>query len=183
MATARALGRVASVLLLAALTTTSAVATQIEHRTLERLSSEAGLVVQGRVTGTRSFWNEERTRILTEIEISVDRSYKGRAPDTVRVLQMGGTVDGVKMTVHGALQWQPDAEVLVFLEPSLPSRYRVSGFSQGRFDLERDARTGETIAVRPVLAGAEIVGGESSALRLPLRELLAKSSLAFGEVR
>lgn len=160
-------------------------ATQIYTRQPDQLSRDAEIVVQGHVRGQRSYWNDARTRILTEVTVEVDQSYKGGAPSTVRVLQMGGELDGVRMTVHGATSWENGAEVLLFLEPSLRQSYRLSGFSQGKFEVERDPASGAVYATRPVLAGTTSVNGRSTArsLRLPLRTLLEQADLTEEEVR
>lgn len=154
-----------------------AFATQIEFRSLPQLAQDSQLVVQGQVGKVRSFWNESHTRILTEVEIAIQSSHKGTAPSNVRLLQVGGVVDGVRMTVHGAPTWPLGQDVLLFLEPSLPGNYRLSGFTQGRFELELDATTGEWIAKRP-LYGMEIAGKRAENVALPLDELLRQ---AFGE--
>ena len=173
-----------SLLLLAA---AEAPATQILARALPELASDAGLVVEGRVVAQRSFWNDARTRILTEVEIQVDQAHKGNGPPRVSVVQMGGVIDGVRMSVHGSLDWQLDEEVLLFLEPSLPGRHRVAGFSQGKFEIITDERTGERWALRPTLLGVETAGGRSgsadTALRLPLRRVLEQAGLAVEEGR
>lgn len=154
-------------------------ATQIEHRALPALASDAELVVEGRVVAQRSFWNSARTRILTETEVAVDRAHKGRGPSTVTVVQMGGVVDGMRMTVQGAVSWRLDEEVLLFLEPSLPGRHRLAGFSQGKFRIEVDPATGERVAVRPALGGVELLGADAAdtSLRLPVERLLERAQL------
>lgn len=162
-------------------------ATQVVPLALPELATDAGLVVEGRVVAQRSFWNEARSRILTEVDVEVVQSHKGRQPARVTIVQMGGVVDGVRMTVHGALSWNVDEEVLLFLEPSLPGRHRVAGFSQGKFEIHTDERTGERWAVRPALAGTEFVGGDvprdGGQLRLPLQRVLEQAGLAIGEGR
>jgi hypothetical protein len=166
-------------ILIAAIHVSPSSATQVVHRTLRQLGEDAGLVVQGRVAGVASYWNDTHTKILTEARIEVAREWKGRARAQVRVVQMGGVVDHVKMTVHGALMWTPGEEVVLFLEPSLPDRFRVAGFSQGKFDVERDPRTGEVLLIQASPLGAEVVGAPKSggvdaaaSLRMPLEQLM-----------
>lgn len=153
-------------------------ATQIEARTLPQLGSEAQLVVQGSVRGVRSYWNEAHTRILTEVTFEVAAAYKGEAPSVVKLVQMGGVVDGVRMTMHGAPQWTQQQPMLLFLEPATQDAYRLSGFTQGRFELSPDPTTGELMAKRS-LFGAELVGKDGKgALELSLNQLLAEASLS-----
>lgn len=170
---------VLSVLLLAG--AGSAEATLVLHRTPAQLGDDSAVVVQGVVESVGSFWNQERTRILTAIDVRVDRAYKGAPSEVVRIVQLGGETDGVQMTVAGALQWDRGQEVLVFLESGQRS-YRVAGFTQGRFDLERDPVTRRVYAMRAGDDETRFVdraGGAPSPagrpLRVPLEELLAEA--------
>ena len=138
-----------------------AVATQIIYRTPQQMGQQSSLVVQGTVTSVRSYWNDKRTKIYTETLVQVDQAYKGPNPGTVRVVQLGGTVGNVKVAVAGALQWRPGEEVVLFLEQATTDAYQVSGFSQGKFNLERDPITGEAFVRRPALEGAEVLGAPS----------------------
>lgn len=158
-----------------------ATATQILHQSPEQLGRSAELVVRGRVEARQSYFADGGRRILTETTVAVEETFKGAAPARVTVVQAGGVVDGVRMTVHGALAWEEGEEVLLFLEPSLPGRHRVAGLSQGKFALERDA-AGELLAVPAPLGGAELVGG-AAARPMPLRELLRTALPALQEDR
>jgi len=117
-------------------------ATQVIPRTPQELAQESQLVVDGKVSNVRSYWNEDRSKIFTEAVVTVGSTYKGGASPSVRVVQLGGVVGNVRMTAHGALQWKKGEEVLLFLEPSVPGAFQVAGFSQGMYLIERD-RTGK----------------------------------------
>jgi hypothetical protein len=117
-------------------------ATKIIYQGPKELAVESSQIVRGTVTSVKSYWNEEGTKIFTEALVAVDETYKGAAIDEARIVQLGGIVGHVNMHVEGALSWRPDEEVLLFLEPNTPGTYRVSGFSQGKFDIERDPKTG-----------------------------------------
>ncbi|HXV12571.1 MAG TPA: hypothetical protein VEC56_00060 [Candidatus Krumholzibacteria bacterium] len=118
-------------------------ATQVIQRSPKELAQESQLVVDGKVSSVRSYWNEDQSKIFTEAVVTVGSTYKGGAAQTVRVVQIGGVVGNVRMTAHGALQWKKGEEVLLFLEPSVPGAFQVAGFSQGKYMIERDARTGK----------------------------------------
>ncbi|UCG53330.1 MAG: hypothetical protein JSW58_07195 [Candidatus Latescibacterota bacterium] len=150
------------VLLVALLLLTAEIlATQIEYVSPKQMGTESSLVVRGKVVDVRSFWNEGHTKILTETVVNVDEAYKGQAVPSVRILQLGGVVGTLRMHVHGALSWRSGEEVLLFLEPLETGQHRVSGFSQGKFMIERDPVTGEPFIRRPALEGAEVLGAPS----------------------
>ncbi len=139
----RSLVRLSAMVLAIGVIATSAVATQVIQRTPKELASESQLVVDGKVSSVRSYWNDDRSKIFTEAVVDVGSTYKGGTAPTVRVVQLGGVVGNVRMTAHGALQWKKGEEVLLFLEPSTPGAFQVAGFSQGKYLIERDPRTGK----------------------------------------
>ena len=133
-------------------------ATQVLHRSPKQLGQQASLVVRGKVSGVRSFWNDKHTKIFTETTIAIEQTYKGTPPQALRILQLGGVVDNVRVNVAGALQWRAQEEVLVFLEPYVRGSYQVSGFSQGKFGIVRDPQTRQPYVERPASEGIELVG-------------------------
>ncbi len=144
-----------SILVLIALTT-FAQATQIIYRSPQQMGEGSALVVSGRVTGVRSYWNDTNTKIFTETQVVIDQSYKGGAGGVVSVVQLGGIVGHVQMKVEGALAWNPGEEVLLFLEPFSDDRYMVYGLSQGRYEIERDDR-GRPFVSRGAFEGIEML--------------------------
>jgi hypothetical protein len=146
----------------AVLLTGAVEATQIIYQTPRQMGDEASLVVRGKVASVRSFWNDSQTKILTETVIAIDESYKGDGDVTARVLQLGGVVGTVRMHVHGAPPWTRGEEVVLFLESIDAASYRVSGFSQGKFKVERDPVTGEPFVSYPMMDGVEVLGAPSA---------------------
>ena len=135
----------------------AAEATQVLHQTPQQLGLQSELVVRGRVIAVESYWNTDHSKIFTRTRVAVDESYKGGAPATVDVVQLGGVVDGMRVTVHGATMWRQDEEVVLFLEAYQPGNYHVTGFSQGKFEIERDPNTGAPFVRRPEIDGLELM--------------------------
>lgn len=151
--------------------------TKILYQSPKELANESSQIVRGTVTSVKSYWNREGTKIFTEALVTVDQTYKGAAIGEARVLQLGGIVGHVNMHVEGALTWRPDEEVLLFLEPNVPGTFSVSGFSQGRFDIARDPKTGAAFVQGVELGGAELVGSSPGAAppprgRVPLDQFI-----------
>ena len=147
----------ASCLILALLAAT-VFATQIEYRSPRDLGRESSLVVRGRVTAVRSFWNATKTKVFTETTIAIDETYKGRSAGTVAIRQLGGVVGNVRVNVDGAPSWDDGEEVLLFLEPFDGESFQVAGFCQGKYTIERDPLTGEPFVKGPALDDVELVG-------------------------
>ena len=133
-------------------------ATQIIYRSPKQLADESSQIVRGKVVSVRSFWNAEKTRIFTEARIKVDQTYKGGARAEVKIVQLGGIVDHVNMRVEGALLWKPSEEVLLFLESNPAGDFQVAGFSQGKFAIERDRKTGAAFVKGASLDEVSLVG-------------------------
>jgi hypothetical protein len=156
---------------------TLASATQVQYQSIEIMGATAQRIVRSTVTEVRPYWNESQTRILTETTIKISEDYKGAGSDRVLLVQFGGVVDGVRMTVAGALSWNPGEEVVLFLEESLPGHHRVSGFSQGKYAVQRDPATGEAFVSQAGLGATELSGAPPEELRsrMPLGELLNRA--------
>ena len=174
-----AIAGVVSILLIASMFAPPADATQVLYRTPQQLGGQSDLVVRGRVERSESYWNEKHTKIFTRTSIAVDEAYKGIAPATVDVIQLGGIVGSMKVTVHGALTWRAGDEVLLFTEPYNAESYRVSGFSQGKFAIERNPETGEPFIRAPRMEGVQLLGAppdretETSVVGVPLEEFVS----------
>ena len=153
-----AIGGLAGVLLLALALAGPVEATTVIYASPQDLGSEADIVVLGRVESTESYWNEGRTTILTRTRIAVEQAYKGPAPATVEIIQVGGIVGPVIVNVQGACTWMPGEEVVLFAEAHDANCYVVSGFSQGKFSVVRDSRTGDPIVRSPRVDGVRLLG-------------------------
>jgi len=131
-------------------------ASRVVHMTASRMADISALIVSGRVSEVESFWNEKRTKIFTRTVIEVDETYKGDRTASVEIIQLGGTVGNIRVTVEGSLKWARGEEVLLFLEPYDSGRYQVSGLSQGKYLIERDPATGERFVSRAALEGVRL---------------------------
>lgn len=145
-----------------ALASITADATQVLRSTTKQIADVSELAVLGRVSRVVTYWNADHTHIITEAKIAVDETFKGAASTAVRVIQIGGTVGNVKMTTHGAVVWKSGQEVVLFLERAGTDTYQVAGLSLGKFDVRRDARTGQAQIERPADGGARMLAANDT---------------------
>jgi hypothetical protein len=156
-------------------------ATLVDYLNPQQLGAHSELVIRGRVEESVSYWNEAQTKIVTRIRIGVDETYKGAAPGMIEVLQLGGTVGNVRVTVHGSPDWNPGEEVLLFAEPQDGSYFRVTGLYQGKFRIERDPETGEPFVRASRVENVQLLGAppvedaSSSVHGVPLEEFLSRA--------
>jgi hypothetical protein len=108
---------------------------------LDYLVAGNGLIVVGEAVGARSYWNEARTFILTDVRVSVSEVLKGSL-DTreITVTLPGGQVGDLTSVVVGAANLAPGNSYVLFLRKGdlLGARdvHYVRDHSQGVFHLE-----------------------------------------------
>ncbi len=160
----RQIGRSIMVMLMILIFSQVLSATQIVLVSSREMAENSALVLAGRVSGQESYWNEDHTKIFTRTTILVDETYKGGHSPRIELIQLGGIVGNIKVTVEGAILWRDGDEVLLFLEPygDTPS-FQVAGLSQGRFLIERDPDTGERFVRRPAIDGVELLQSDGKA--------------------
>jgi len=164
-------------------------ATTLVRAGLGDLAAANETVVVGTVLDVRSYWNDERTFILTDVRIAPSQVVKGRAlgAETIVTL-MGGTVDGVTTLIVGGAHLQPGRSYLLFLNhedlPGAAGVLTVRDHCQGAFDLKGGGS--RTLAVsqaaahplRPDARGNAVAPGGSEGL--PLAAALEQVRQAAG---
>ena len=134
------------ILLLAALTLLAIVAnaTTLARMRFEELARQATAVARLRCLNAKSFW--ELGEIWTDTSFEVVEQQKGALAATVIVRTLGGTVGPLHSRVEEAPTFRPGEEAYLFLWGHEGEPLRVLGWSQGKFRVVRDARTGtETV--------------------------------------
>ena len=128
-------------LLAAATTPAPCGASSLMRLSMEQLSQASTEIVRGQVTDRESRWNASGTQIETVTTLLVSQVVKGLPKSAVAVQQFGGTVGNVHQFVAGSVQFEPQAEYVLFLEPSVreTGRFRVVGMMQGAYRIYRDA--------------------------------------------
>jgi len=120
------------------------------------------------VLSVESAWDEGHHKIHTTIELSVVESWKGGAPPAshLTIVQPGGTVGDVAMTVFGISQFVPGERTLVFLRGKATAA-GVVGMAQGKRPMRRDASTGKWMIDRADHAGLSRVPARISSSGTP----------------
>jgi len=157
-----------------------ALATTVERFTLDDLVQKSGRIVVGKCISRESRWNDRNTLILTTARIAVSEPLKGSSDGFVNVVTVGGTLDGITQTVSGMPVFEPEEEVLLFLEPSKNGHWQPLGMSQGKFRILRNRQTGEQEVIHS-LSGLELYDPSSRSLsqqekpsRAPLKPMVER---------
>lgn len=116
-------------------------ATSLIRASVEVLTESNETVLVGEVLGAHSYWNDDASYILTDVEVAVRETLKGEATsDTVTVTLMGGTVGELTALVVGGASLEVGRSYVLFLDhedlPGAPGTRTVGDHCQGVFDLE-----------------------------------------------
>lgn len=123
---------------------------------LPDLVSEADAVIQGRVIGVESFWNEPGTMILSEARVVVEEVVHGSASPEVTILTFGGEVGHERVTAIGFPRFSPGERLLLFLGKQPDGSIRVVGYQQGQFRIVPTA-SGKEMAVSALDAEVRVL--------------------------
>lgn len=127
-----------AVALVVAATVPAAASTFVAMNQQELIASSAA-VVDGQVLDVRSFWNEDRTIIITEARVEVTDLVAGDSPAVVTVRTFGGEVGNYRVEAHGFPTFSSGDRVLLFLSQE-GDAYRVAGHAQGHFKVRHGAK-------------------------------------------
>ena len=104
-------------------------------------------IVVGRVATVWAHWDDSHQHIVTDVVIDVSESLKG-ANQRLVLTQLGGEVDGYRLTVPGCPTFKPGEEALLFVWRDARGKAQLNGLGQGKFEIRSDARTQERYLVR-----------------------------------
>lgn len=122
-------------------------------------------VVQGRVIGVESFWNEDGRLIVTEATVRVSDTIVGTSTALVTVRVPGGTVNDLRVEAAGFPSFAAGQDVILFLSSSDRGNFqRVVGHQQGHFEVV-ERNDGVSLAVPQIDEGARLL--TRSGARLP----------------
>src|SRR5205814_4267216 len=117
--------------------------------------------------------------IMTDVEVIVHESLKGEA-HRLTLTQLGGEVDGMRLTVDGSPAFATGEEALLFVWRDSRGRAQLNGLGQGKFEIRRDPATGERLLRRdvPGLGFADArtlrpLRAREAAPRVPLERMLS----------
>jgi hypothetical protein len=107
-------------------------ATTLVKMDFSDLARDANYIVVGTVTGVEGEWDPGYNFIRSNVTLSVERSFRGRAPDTLVIRTPGGQIGGEGQVAHGAATFEVGEKVLVFLTAWEDGVAKVLGYVQGK---------------------------------------------------
>lgn len=114
-------------------------ATTLVRAGLDELVASNQRVVLGEVVDAVSYWNEDKTFILTDVRIAPDETIKGKPEGLLTVTLLGGSVGDLTTLIVGGAELVPGRSYLLFLNPEkLPGARQaltLRDHSQGAFEI------------------------------------------------
>jgi len=129
---------------------------------IDELAKQAEVVAVGRITDLKSEWTDGQSQIITRVTLAVDEYLKGGrdAASVVTIVTLGGEIGEVGELYTHVPSFRPNENVVVFLEKTDVAEFVVTGGTQGKYNIERDPRTG-----RAIVAGQQPLEDFTAAVR------------------
>ncbi len=120
---------------------------QTTQSRIKNLSENSDIILEGKVVQKKSNWNENKTRIFTEVTLRVDEYLKGNNVNkSIVVTTPGGEVGEVGELYTHMPRFNNDENVLVFVkEDKKDKSYKVLNGEDGKMTLYNDKITGEKV--------------------------------------
>jgi len=120
-----------------------AVAGSLRWAGLDALVRDSDYVIYGRVVATRCVWDSATRTIWTQTDFQVLDGPKGNPKSTITVTEPGGVIGEVGHLFPGVPRFAETQEWVVFLYRASGDRLRVTGLSQGAYDVATDPVSAE----------------------------------------
>jgi hypothetical protein len=128
----------AAALVLVGLSTAGA--TSVSSLSFEELTDRSEVVVTGKINRAWADWDAEHKYIWTHYELGVSAALKGTPGSTLILSEPGGLVGIEGMSIAGSVRYQAGEAVLVFLQRMPNSYLRTTGWSQGKYTVDKAGR-------------------------------------------
>ena len=114
-------------------------ATTLVRTGLDELVAGNERVVVGEVVDAISYWNEDRTFILTDVRVAPTETIKGKAKGELTLTLLGGTVGDLTTLIVGGAELVPGRSYVLFVSPkNLPGAGQaltLPDHCQGAFEI------------------------------------------------
>lgn len=112
---------------------------------IKSLAEGSDIIVVGKVINQNSSWNDDKTRIFTNVTIQVDEYLKGSNNNSqITVSHLGGEVGAVGELYSHTPSFSNSEEVLLFIKRDISDNtFKVYQGENGKLTILRDQNSGE----------------------------------------
>ncbi len=128
-------------------------AIQVIPLSIEDLSHRSDLIVRASVIA-KECRLDEKSRIITEVELRVSESWKGPiSSGPLKIIYGGGILGDRRVRVSGQVDFQIGEEIIGFLVRGPQGQLTVIGVHQGKFQVFKSPSDGTELARSPYHGG------------------------------
>ncbi len=122
---------------------------QVKKMSSKDMTEVSTAVLYGKCKKIKSEWNENKSAIYTYITIAPEEYIKGNLGSEVVVAVPGGRVDNMLYEVSETPFFNVDEDVVAFIWTSPKGKHLITGGSQGKIKIEKEAKTGKRFVNDP----------------------------------
>ncbi len=116
---------------------------QSHAQTVKDLTQSSEVILIGKIAKLESKWNEDKSRIYTDVTIDVGEFLKGSgAAQQITIKQLGGEVGEVGELYSHVPKFESDEEVFLFMKKNKSEELVVNGGTEGKIRISEDESTG-----------------------------------------
>lgn len=107
---------------------------------LKTLTKNSEVILVGKVKEQKSSWNEDKTRIYTDVTVEVEEYFKGAVSDkSIVVRHLGGEVGEVGELYTHIPTFKEEEEMVLFVkQDKKDGKYRVNDGENGKIEIMKD---------------------------------------------
>ncbi len=150
----------------------SSQATIMQRLEIEELARNSSDVFHGQIVSTETYWNAGHTRIYTGAFLRINESFRGAAKhgEMVKIVQLGGEKDGVRMDYAGRPEFAVGESVVLFTTRNRNNELTVVALKQGKMRVEGQTVTRDFSGLT-LLNGKELRPVKTALVQLTINEL------------
>jgi hypothetical protein len=122
---------------------------QVKKMSSKDMTEVSTAVLYGKCKSKRCEWNENKSAIYTYVTIAPEEYIKGNLGSEVVVAVPGGRVDNMLYEVSETPFFNVDEDVVAFIWTSPKGKHLITGGSQGKIKIDKDAKTGKRFVNDP----------------------------------
>jgi hypothetical protein len=155
---------------------------QLIKMSAKDLTEQSTSVLYGKCSKIKSEWSADKSIIYTYVTVVPEEYIKGNLGSEVTLTIPGGQVGDIKYEVSDMPLFNEGEDVVAFIWTNPAGKNLITGGSQGRMKIEKDAKTGKRMVhgissvgiTKPEAKGIDITEKTGKPEKVPLDDFVTK---------